>query len=86
MRALVEIDQDGVAAHREYLAVTGRLETKRAVQHRQWYEDMIRTRFGTAGLEAAVGLRGEADPSVTPFSAFRAVSDGLSERLGLSDA
>lgn len=77
---------DGVAAHREYLAVTGRLEAKRAGQHRQWFDDMIRTRFGTAGLEAAVGLGGEADPSVTPFSAFRAVSDELSERLGLSDA
>lgn len=75
---------DGVAAHREYLAASGRLQAKRAVQHRQWYEDMIRTRFGTAGLEAAAGLGEGADPSVAPFSAFSAAADTLALRLGLS--
>jgi LAO/AO transport system kinase len=77
---------DGVAAHREYLAASGSLQAKRADQHRQWYEDMIRTRFGTAGLEAAAGLGGEADPSVAPFSAFRAAADTLALRLGLRGA
>ncbi|WP_346909915.1 methylmalonyl Co-A mutase-associated GTPase MeaB [uncultured Roseibium sp.] len=76
---------DGVAAHRHHLAASGRLEAKRAAQHRQWYEDMIHTRFGTAGLEAAASRGEAADPAVAPFSAFRAVSDELSKRLGLSD-
>jgi len=77
---------DGVGAHRDHLAAGGRLQAKRAAQHRQWYDDMIRTRFGTAGLEAAAGPGEGQDPSLAPFSAFRAVSDDLSERLGLPGA
>lgn len=74
----------GVSEHAAYLKQAGHLADKRGAQHRHWYQDMIRTRFGTAGAEAAKGAGSkEFDPSVSPFSAYQAVAQELSIRLGL---
>lgn len=74
----------GVEAHAAYLRQGGRLAQKRASQHRHWYADMIRTRFGVAGTEAARILNtGELDPAQFPFSSYLAIAEALNTRLGL---
>jgi LAO/AO transport system kinase len=74
----------GVNSHVSFLREDGRLAEKRAEQQRNWYVDMIRTRFGLAGVEAARGLPLPAgDVAAHPFSSYRQASQELDRRLGL---
>jgi LAO/AO transport system kinase len=67
---------EAVAAHAAWLAGT-RLTERRTLQERQWVEEAIRTRFGTAGLEALGGF----DSRGGPFRRERAAADSLARRL-----
>lgn len=67
---------EAIAAHSAWLAGT-RLTERRTLQERQWVEEAIRTRFGTAGLEALGGF----DSRGGPFRRERAAADSLARRL-----
>ncbi|QCK85340.1 methylmalonyl Co-A mutase-associated GTPase MeaB [Phreatobacter aquaticus] len=67
---------DAVAAHAGWLAGT-RLTERRVLQERQWVEETIRTRFGTAGLALLPGL----DARDGPFQRERAATESLARRL-----
>ncbi|MTH99433.1 methylmalonyl Co-A mutase-associated GTPase MeaB [Roseibium sp. RKSG952] len=75
----IETLSEAIASHQDYLAGAGRGQTKRAAQHTHWVEDMIRTRFGGAGL--AVAGRSGADWRLQPFTAFHDISADLQRRL-----
>lgn len=75
---------EGVDAHVSFLRDHGRLANKRTEQQRNWYLDMIRTRYGLAGVEAARGLQPPAgDVAAAPFSSYRKAALELDRRLGL---
>ena len=67
---------EAVGAHAVWLAGT-RLTERRTLQERQWVEEAIRTRFGTAGLAALPGL----DARGGPFRRERAAAENLARRL-----
>lgn len=75
-----------IADHQAHLAKGHRGRDKRRAQHRHWLEDMIRTRFGTAGLVAARQIWKSSDRARgegAPFSSYRDLSGELHTRLGL---
>ncbi len=75
-----------VARHFSHLRETGVLGNKRRRQHAAWFQDMVRTGFGSAGLEIA--LQGTAvdwlrHAEETPFAAFASFSEDLRRRLAV---
>lgn len=76
---------EGVDAHAAHLRDHGRLAEKRAEQQRNWYLDMIRTRYGLAGVEAAGDfLRPASEVAAAPFGCYRQAALELDRRLGLA--
>nr|WP_208995015.1 methylmalonyl Co-A mutase-associated GTPase MeaB [Roseibium hamelinense] len=68
-----------VGTHQTYLADGNRLGAKRAHQHRAWVSDMVRTRYGSAGIDWA-----DADHdrwSAKPFSVFHGISQRLDAKF-----
>lgn len=75
-----------IKKHQEFLAGDDRLPIKRAEQHAHWLLDMIRTRYGKAGLSIADQLMPEIDGeklTAGPFGIYRVVCNELDQRLGL---
>ncbi|WP_417689967.1 methylmalonyl Co-A mutase-associated GTPase MeaB [Roseibium sp.] len=68
-----------VSDHGEFMDRTGALVPKRLRQQGHWLRDMVRTRFGTAGLETVVKQLSET--SVQPFGTYRRIALELSARL-----
>ncbi len=74
----------GVEQHRAFLAGEGRLSAKREAQQKNWYLDMIRTRFGSAGLAAAEAIQPSGANLVQkPFATYQHVAREIEQRLGL---
>lgn len=70
--------------HYVFLMETGRLKTLRGLQHRAWFEDMVRTEFGQAGLGLARADSVGAWPDRAldaPFTSFAAFASDLRQRL-----
>lgn len=65
-----------VENHRQWLG-TARRAARRSAQEAQWVEEVVRTRFGTAGLAAA----GAAPAGQGPFTWEHAVTARLTARL-----
>ena len=65
-----------VESHRQWLG-TARRAARRSAQEAQWVEEVVRTRFGTAGLAAA----GAAPAGQGPFTWEYAVTARLTARL-----
>lgn len=68
---------EAIEAHRRWLGA-GRRAALREAQERQWVEEAVRARFGTAGLAAA----GSGGPRSGPFTREHRVARALIERLG----
>ncbi|MBD8890310.1 ArgK/MeaB family GTPase [Roseibium litorale] len=70
-----------VARHQAYLRHSGKLAAKRAAQQAGWLDDMIRIRFGTAGLalvrSGAAGLLA----AQAPFSSYLSLARRLDVAL-----
>lgn len=75
-----------IKEHQAFLEVHNRLPVKRAGQHAHWLLDMIRTRYGKAGLAIADRLTSEIDRerlTATPFGSYQSICDELDRRLGI---
>ncbi|MBD8876558.1 ArgK/MeaB family GTPase [Roseibium polysiphoniae] len=73
-----------IEKHKLFLDQSGCLQTRRAAQHEHWFKDMVRTRYGTAGLDIAKsdpGQRFLVGASVAPFSSYRDFSRLIKQRL-----
>jgi len=76
-------------AHRQHLLCGNRLASRRTAQHRHWLLDMVRARYGQAGvtylsrMEAAGGLKA---PERCPFQTYARLNARLEERLFGADA
>jgi len=69
---------DAIDEHRAFLADSGRLAQRRALQESAWVAETIRTRFGSVGLNVARPLMPHAGG---PFSIEQALSRELRARL-----
>ena len=71
--------------HADFLGQHGRLKEKRAAQEHYWLQDMIQSRFGSAGVEVAEqgGAELERLAENGPFTAFFSLSQQLLRKLGL---
>jgi len=79
-----------IEAHRGHLLTDNRLAARRSAQHRHWLLDMVRARYGQAGLAylAQVEASGTiAAPERCPFQTYAQLKDCLDARLlGLENA
>ncbi len=73
-----------VESHMAFLNAEGRLSAKRVAQHAHWLEDMIRSRFGVAGVAVAKKSFGDEfgpKAEAKPFSSYLRVAETLDNRL-----
>ncbi|MEP0234531.1 methylmalonyl Co-A mutase-associated GTPase MeaB [Roseibium sp.] len=73
-----------IEQHKLFLNQSGRLLRRRTVQHEHWFKDMVRTRYGTAGLEIVnsdPSSRFLADASGAPFSSYCGFARSIEQRL-----
>lgn len=71
---------DALQDHRDWLGEGGRLAARRRGQERAWVDDLVRDRFGRAGLEAWRASATAAAPR-PPFERIAAATAMLSARL-----
>lgn len=70
-----------VARHKEHLMLSGGRASKRAAQQAHWLEDMIRVRFGTAGLAAVRDGMTGPESAEKPFSTYLKLAGKLETAL-----
>jgi len=63
-------------AHHAFLNETGALERRRRAQHAAWFQDMVRSEFGHAGLRRVSGQKQSwrEQGETAPFASFNAFS------------
>lgn len=71
---------DAFTTHAVWLALCGRLTSRRALQARRWIEDAIRARHGSRGL-AAIAPKITQGATVEPFATIARLSADLDARL-----
>ncbi|MBO6893670.1 MAG: methylmalonyl Co-A mutase-associated GTPase MeaB [Roseibium sp.] len=76
---------DQVGLHRDHLVSKALLESRRHLQHVSWFEDMVRSEFGQAGLRFQVSdheTRWRERAALSPFTSFYELRETVSKRLG----
>lgn len=74
----------GTVRHRQFLTQSGRLQALRRKQHAAWFEDMVRTQFGQAGLAIArdgTGADWSSRAKDAPFASYADFAGGMKRRL-----
>ncbi len=72
------------ARHRQALVQSGKLQEHRRAQHAAWFEDMVRTQFGQAGLAIARGemeAERQRDARDAPFTSYSNFAREMKRRL-----
>lgn len=72
---------EAISLHQTYLSSSNRRSVRRQKQQAQWLADMIRVRYGSAGLETVNGLAWPDDAASSPFATFQAFAARLDAAL-----